>query len=91
MADSVVFVVSKGKSVLDQWACAVDGDEVTQLAEVPAEPSVTFTVSPTDAAALRAGEVELSVEFMRGHAKMAGDFAALLRVLPRLRAPLQFS
>jgi putative sterol carrier protein len=89
--DTIVFIVAKGKSVLEQLAYEVDGDHVTALAEPPAEPAVTFTLTPADSAALRSGELDLSVGFMRGQVKMAGDFAALLRMLPRLRAPLQLA
>ena len=41
-----------------------------------------FTVTPDDADALRDGALDLSVGFMRGQIKMAGDFGALLRFLP---------
>ncbi len=85
MTDTVRFVVAKGKTTLDSWAVAVD-DSVTALSELPTEPDVVFTLTETDGAALREGTYDLSVGFMRGTAKMAGDFGALLRVLPRLRA-----
>lgn len=84
MTDTVVFVVAKGKATLDSWAVAVD-DAVVVLPDAPAEPDVVFTLTEGDGAALRAGDYDLSVGFMRGTAKMAGDFGALLRVLPRLR------
>lgn len=88
VGDTVLVVVAKGKSVLEQFAYQVDGDRVTTLDALPVDPAVTFTITPADSVALRSGEFDLSVGFMRGQAKMAGDFAALLRVLPQLRAPL---
>ena len=41
-----------------------------------------FTVTPDDADALRDGTLDLSVGFMRGQVKMAGDFGTLLQFLP---------
>jgi hypothetical protein len=82
---TVAFVVAKGKTTVKSWAVEV-GDSVRELAEVPADADVVFTFSPEDAAAYRSGELDLSVGFMRGQVKMAGDFGALLRVLPRLAA-----
>ncbi len=43
---------------------------------------MTFTATPADAQALHDGALDLSVGFMRGQVKMAGDFAALLQLLP---------
>jgi hypothetical protein len=82
--DTVAFVVAKGKTTAESWAVAFD-DDVVRLDEMPAEPTVTFTFTPADADAYRNGALDLSVGFMRGQVKMAGDFGALLRVLPRLR------
>ncbi len=48
----------------------------------PNEANVTFTAAPADAQALHDGSLELSVGFMRGQVKMAGDFGALLQFLP---------
>ncbi len=48
----------------------------------PNRPTITFTASPADAQALHDGTLDLSVGFMRGQVKMAGDFGALLRFLP---------
>ncbi len=83
MSCSVAFVVAKGKTTLESWAVTVD-DAVVVLDDVPPDPDVVFTFTPPDAEAYRAGDLDLSVGFMRGQVKMAGDFAALLRVLPRL-------
>jgi hypothetical protein len=49
----------------------------------PPEPAdIVLTVTPDDAEALRDGRLDLSVGYMRGQVKMAGDFGALLRLLP---------
>ena len=48
----------------------------------PTPADVTFTATPADAQALHDGTLDLSVGFMRGQVKMAGDFGALLRFLP---------
>lgn len=53
----------------------------------PAPADVVFTVGPADAQALRDGTLDLSVGFMRGQVKMAGDFGALLRLLPATSGP----
>ena len=51
---------------------------------------IVFTAVPGDATAIAAGELDLSVGFMRGQVKVAGDPGALLRVLPMVsgRAPV---
>jgi hypothetical protein len=84
MTDAVAFRVVKGKTTLEEWAVEVGG-VVTPLEAVPAEPAVVFTLTPELATALRAGELDVNVGFMRGQVKMSGDNAALLRVLPELR------
>ena len=43
---------------------------------------IVFTLTPADATALHDDTLDLSVGFMRGQVKMAGDFGALLRFLP---------
>ena len=54
----------------------------------PAEPAdVTFTATPADAQGLHEGTLDLSVGFMRGQVKMAGDFGALLQFLPLTNGP----
>lgn len=83
---TVAFVVLKGKQTLDQWAVAVEGDAVTPLASLPDEADVTFTIAASDAEAVKAGELDVAVGFMRGQIKMAGDNGALLTVLPALSA-----
>ena len=45
---------------------------------------LTFTLTPADADAVKRGELDLSVAFMRGTMKMAGDSGVLFHVLPVL-------
>jgi SCP-2 sterol transfer family len=46
--------------------------------------AVVLTLTPADAAAVRSGDLDLSVAFMRGTMKMAGDSGVLFHVLPVL-------
>lgn len=92
----VEFVVAAGRREQSRWHARVDGDRVVSVAAGPSpEPAdVVFTMTPADAQALHDGTLDLSVGFMRGQVKMAGDFGALLRFLPRTHgpdAPLRFS
>ncbi|MCU1428560.1 MAG: hypothetical protein JWL83_2560 [Actinomycetia bacterium] len=80
---TVAFVVSKGKKELRRIVARVDGGELaTASDDQAAEPDVTFTMSEVDADALREGSLALSVGFMRGQIKMAGDFGKVLQFLP---------
>ncbi len=80
----VEFVVAAGKKEQARSWARVDGGSVTAHGEgVPAEPAdVTFTATPPDAQSLHDGSLDLSVGFMRGQVKMAGDFGKLLQFLP---------
>jgi hypothetical protein len=81
----VEFVVAAGKSEKARSWARVDSDGkiVDQGSGVPASPAdITFTATPADAQALHDGTLEISVGFMRGQVKMAGDFGALLHFLP---------
>jgi putative sterol carrier protein len=80
----IEFVVAKGKKELGRSYAHVDDDSVTGAADGPAPrpADIVFTVTPEDAEALRSGALDLSVGFMRGQVKMAGDFGTLLRFLP---------
>jgi hypothetical protein len=80
----VDFVVAERKKELERTRVAVEDAAVTPSAVDDAEAAVVFTLTPADAAAVRSGELDLSVAFMRGTMKMAGDPAVLLRVLPVL-------
>jgi hypothetical protein len=80
----VEFVVAVGKKEqsrswvrLDDGVVAARGDGA-----LPEPAAVTFTATPADAQALRDGSLDLSVGFMRGQVKVAGDPGALLRFLP---------
>jgi hypothetical protein len=45
------------------------------------EPDLTLTISPPDAQLVSAGQLQLSVAFMQGRLKTAGDNALLLELL----------
>ena len=80
----VEFVVAAGKKEQARgWARVDDGTVVERAQGAPAQPAdVTFTATPADAQGLHEGTLDLSVGFMRGQVKMAGDFGALLQFLP---------
>lgn len=50
------------------------------------EPDVLLTLTPEEARDARAGELDISVAFMRGTMKMRGDPGLLLQALPVLAA-----
>jgi hypothetical protein len=85
----VEFVVAAGKKEQARSWAQVDGGRVVGRGEdAPATPAdVTFTATPADAQALHDGALDLSVGFMRGQVKMAGDFGALLQLLPLTGGP----
>jgi putative sterol carrier protein len=80
----VEFVVAAGKKEQARgWARVDDGALVAKGDGAPPEPAdVTFTATPADAQGLHDGTLDISVGFMRGQVKMAGDFGALLQFLP---------
>jgi hypothetical protein len=80
----VEFVVAAGKKEQARsWARISDGSVVEHATGAPEDAAdVTFTATPADAQALHDGSLDLSVGFMRGQVKMAGDFGALLQFLP---------
>jgi len=80
----VEFVVAAGKKEQARSWARVENGTVVDRGEGPpaAPPDVTFTATPPDAQALHDGTLELSVGFMRGQVKMAGDFGKLLQFLP---------
>ena len=82
----VEFVVAAGKKEQARsWVRVADGGVVERASAEPAD--VTFTATPADAQALHDGTLDLSVGFMRGQVKMAGDFGALLQFLPLTSGP----
>jgi hypothetical protein len=85
----VEFVVAQGKKELTRGWVRVDGGRAAEHeAGAPASPAdVTFTATPADAQALHDGSLDLSVGFMRGQVKMAGDFGAVLQFLPLTHGP----
>jgi len=80
----VEFVVAAGKKEQARsWAQVDDGSVIARgEGEAPEPVDVTFTATPPDAQALHDGSLDLSVGFMRGQVKMAGDFGKLLQFLP---------
>jgi len=81
----VEFVVAAGKSEKARsWARVDDAGALEDQGNgaAPDAADVTFTATPADAQALHDGSLDLSVGFMRGQVKMAGDFGALLQLLP---------
>ncbi len=84
MPETVVeFVVAAGKSEQARgWVRIADTAVVERGEGAPPEPAdVTFTATPADAQAMHDGTLDLSVGFMRGQVKMAGNFGAMLDFL----------
>ena len=81
----VEFVVAVGKKEQARGWARIGDDGVLERGDgAPVEPAaITFTATPADAQALHDGTLDLSVGFMRGQVKMAGDFGALLYFLPK--------
>ena len=84
----VEYVVAKGKTEISRCTVVIDGDALvsSKPSVVDAAPAVdvTFTLTPALAESIASGAVTVGVGFMRGAVKMAGDFGALLAVLPVL-------
>jgi hypothetical protein len=78
---TVTFVVAKGKKELRRVAVRVDDGTVVPIDGDDAA-DIMFTMTEDDAQALHDGTLDLSVGFMRGQIKMAGDFGRLLQLLP---------
>lgn len=80
----VEFVIAAGKKEQARGWVRLDGDVVAGRGDgAPPEPAdITFTATPADAKLMHEGALDLSVGFMRGQVKMAGDFGALLHFLP---------
>jgi putative sterol carrier protein len=87
----VDFVVAERKRELERHRVIVDGDTVTPIDIDEAPAAVVFTLTQADAAALKSGDLDLSVAFMRGTMKMAGDSGVLFHVLPVLSKAAPFS
>jgi hypothetical protein len=81
----VEFVVAVGKKEQARGWARVGPSGVVERGDRPPEQAatLTFTATPGDAQALHDGTLDLSVGFMRGQVKMAGDFGALLQFLPK--------
>lgn len=81
----VEFVVAAGKKEQARGWVRVGDDTVLERGDgaPSARADITFTATPDDAQAMHEGVLDLSVGFMRGQVKMAGDFGALLQFLPK--------
>ena len=80
----VEVIVAAGKKEQARSWTRVDGEAIVERGSGAPEAAadITFTATPADAQALHDGVLDLSVGFMRGQVKMAGDFGALLQFLP---------
>jgi putative sterol carrier protein len=80
---TVQLLVKRGKRIEGAVVVRVVDGEVAgaEAGEVP-EPDVTLSLTPDDATAFGAGTLDLTVAFMRGTMKVAGDNRVLLQVLP---------
>src|SRR5262245_39302521 len=85
----VEFVVAAGKKEQARRGAPAEAARAPERGEgAPADPAdVTFTATPADAQGLHEGTLDLSVGFMRGQVKMAGDFGAVLKLLPMTTGP----
>jgi putative sterol carrier protein len=81
---TVDFVVAERKKELARHRVIVDGDTVTAADPDETPAAVVLTLTPADAEAVKRGELDLSVAFMRGTMKMAGDSGVLFHTLPVL-------
>ena len=82
----VEYVIAKGKTEVGRCTVLIDSNSVVSTtARTPgANPDVVFTLTPALAESIATGALSVGVGFMRGAVKMAGDFGALLTVLPAL-------
>ena len=85
----VEVIVAAGKKEQGRSYTTLDGDRVigTEQGASPTPADIVFTVTPPLAQELHDGNLDLSVGFMRGQVKMAGDFGALLQFLPLTAGP----
>lgn len=81
---TVDLVVAERKKELERHRVVVEGETVSAQAVDETEAAVVLTLTSADAAAVKSGELDLSVAFMRGTMKMAGDSGVLFHVLPVL-------
>ena len=84
----VEYVVAKGKTEIGRCTVVIDGDSLVSSKPGAAGDAnavdVVFTLTPALAESIATGSLTVGVGFMRGAVKMAGDFGALLTVLPVL-------
>jgi SCP-2 sterol transfer family. len=80
----VDLVVAERKRELERHRVVVEGEAVTPRDVDDTPAVVVLTLTQADADAIERGDLDLSVAFMRGTMKMAGDSGVLLHVLPVL-------
>ena len=84
----VEYVIAKGKTEVGRCTVVIDSNSVVSTTArapgVDPDPDVVFTLTPALAESIATGALSVGVGFMRGAVKMAGDFGALLTVLPAL-------
>jgi hypothetical protein len=83
---TIHFIVAKGKKELRRVVARVDDGRLVEGADDDV-PDISFTLTEAHAQALHDRSLDLSVGFMRGQVKMAGDFGALLHFLPLTAGP----
>jgi alkyl sulfatase BDS1-like metallo-beta-lactamase superfamily hydrolase len=64
------------------WTVIHDGRTVEQRLGQTDDPDVTLTSTYADSLAVQHGELDVSVAFMQGRLKVAGDMAKVLQLLP---------
>lgn len=84
MSAIVDLVVAERKRELERHRVVVEGEAVTPRDVDDTPAVVVLTLTQADADAIERGDLDLSVAFMRGTMKMAGDSGVLLHVLPVL-------
>jgi putative sterol carrier protein len=58
----------------------------SQLGEI-ADPDFTMSMSYNDAVSVQKGELDANAAFMQGRAKVAGDMAKLMQLMPLTMSP----
>lgn len=64
------------------WTQIEDGRTTRQALGAVDDPDVTITTTYADALAIQRGELDVSVGFMQGRVKVAGDMVKVLELLP---------
>jgi hypothetical protein len=65
-----------------QYVITLEGDAL-RVAPLEGDAPVVFTAVPADVEALQTGDLDLSVAYMQGRLKAAGDMKAFFELLTR--------